>query len=247
MSGLVARAELGVKPLPRLLLPSRAFPRSAILQSETQASSQYSYTARHRPVLFVSDVSFCPVSRSIVGNGLTDFALLSPSTYVCMQARVLLVASTPNIAAAAPAWAPVASPATHPHDLFPTPQKEFSISAVAQATSLCCRGQLPLTHSAYVGFNFFARGNRTDINTLEDLSGKRLVGTDVTDGSIQIPWYEMVKRNLSFWNLPEAIILTHSVNGTTILEAVKTGLADVGMARGAAAAAYPNASGARRL
>ena len=106
------------------------------------------------------------------------------------------------------------------------------MSAVASVQTLRPSPTPPYlkTPQSKFGANFFALANRSDINAIADIAGKRLEGVDVAGlGAGQAQWREALNRGLSFWNLPATMIFSHSQ--AKITNDVFTGYADVGMVR----------------
>ena len=106
------------------------------------------------------------------------------------------------------------------------------MNAIASIQSLRASANPPYikTPQSQFGANFFTLANRSDINFIANISGKKLEGADLTGlGAGQAQWAEMVARNLSFWNLPSAVLFSHNQNSVAL--DVYTGVADVGMVR----------------
>lgn len=83
---------------------------------------------------------------------------------------------------------------------------------------------------SFFGGVFFTLANRSDINSLADIAGKRLEGADVTSMAAgQAQWYELMLRGMSFWNLPSQMVFTG--NQYTVIADVFAGRADIGMVR----------------
>ena len=111
-------------------------------------------------------------------------------------------------------------------------EAQYGVSAVASVQTLRPSPSPPYSKSpqSRFGANFFVLANRSDINAIADIAGKRLEGVDVTGlGAGQAQWREVVSRGLSFWNLPATMIFSHSQ--AKITNDVFTGYADVGMVR----------------
>ena len=111
-------------------------------------------------------------------------------------------------------------------------EAQYGVSAVASVQTLRPSPTFPYSKSpqSRFGANFFVLANRSDINAIADIAGKRLEGVDVTGlGAGQAQWREVVSRSLSFWNLPATMIFSHSQ--AKITNDVFTGYADVGMVR----------------
>ena len=116
--------------------------------------------------------------------------------------------------------------------IFACLEAQYGTNAVASVQTLR-PSPTPLyarTPQSRFGANFFTLANRSDIAAIADIAGKRLEGVDVTGlGAGQAQWREVVSRGLSFWNLPAAMIFSHSQ--ANITNDVFTGYADVGMVR----------------
>jgi serine/threonine protein kinase len=116
--------------------------------------------------------------------------------------------------------------------IFACLEAQYGSNAVASVQTLRPSPTPPYarTPQSRFGANFFTLSNRSDIADIADIAGKRLEGVDVTGlGAGQAQWREVVSRGLSFWNLPAAMIFSHSQ--ANITNDVFTGYADVGMVR----------------
>ena len=109
-------------------------------------------------------------------------------------------------------------------------EAQYGVSAVTSIQTLRPSPSGASVPQSTFGANFFSLANRSDIQLIADIAGKRLEGADLTGlGAGQAQWNEMVQRNLSFWNLPRAVIFSHNQN--SVAGDVYAGLADVGMVR----------------
>ena len=116
--------------------------------------------------------------------------------------------------------------------IFACLESQYSTAAIATIMNLRPSALPPYSAipQAQFGANFFALANRTDINLIADVAGKRLEGADLTGlGAGQAQWRHMFEHNLSFWNLPLEVIFSHNQNG--VAGDVAAGRADVGMVR----------------
>jgi ABC-type phosphate/phosphonate transport system substrate-binding protein len=116
--------------------------------------------------------------------------------------------------------------------IFSCLETQNGVNAVASIQSLRPTAVAPYTPvpQSVFGGTFFALSNRTDVNHISDIAGKRLEGADLTGlGAGQAQWRELAARNLSFWNLPSVVIFNHNQNGIAV--DVASGYADVGMVR----------------
>ena len=116
--------------------------------------------------------------------------------------------------------------------IFACLEAQAGVNAIASIQTLRSAATAPYakTPQSKFGANFFALSNRSDINLLADIAGKKLEGADVTGlGAGQAQWKEITARGLSFWNLPSAMIFSHNQNSVAL--DVYNGYADVGMVR----------------
>ena len=110
---------------------------------------------------------------------------------------------------------------------------QFHANAIATVQSLRRAPTPPYApvNVSHFGGVFFALANRTDINSLADLAGKRLEGADVTSlGAAQSQWHELEAHlGYHFWNMPAQVLFSH--DQYAVVADVAAGVADVGMVR----------------